>query len=59
MSIFVDVLKLVVIAVWMLDADYWIPDIEDYFNSEIEKHPASRGQHPVAANTGKGLRRSD
>jgi hypothetical protein len=43
----------------MLDAGYWIPDIQDYFNSEIEKHPASRGQHPVSANTGKGFRRSD
>ena len=33
--------------------------LQDFSNSEIEKHPVSRGQHPVSANAGKGFHRND
>ena len=43
----------------MLDARFWILDIQDNANSKIEKHPASRGQDPGSADVGNGLHHSD
>ena len=52
----------------MLDAGCWLEHsgnpvfsgaFQDFSNSEIEKHPVSRGQYPVSANANKGFRCND
>ena len=32
---------------------------QDFPNSEIEKHPVSRGQYPGSGNVGRGFRRNE
>ena len=51
--------ELAAITVKILDAGCQMQVLQDFSNSEIEKHPVSRGQHPVSANAGKGFHRND
>ena len=48
----------VVINTQIPDAWYWILDMQEYSNSEIQKHPVSSNQNPGSVHTDHSFRRS-
>ena len=42
----------------MLDARYWMLDIDEYPQDEIQNHPVSRNQDPGSINTCNGFHRN-
>jgi hypothetical protein len=42
----------------MLDARYWMLDIQECTRNAIQKHPVSRNQYPESINNANGFRRN-